>query len=262
MKLRLACPFFFLTAVCVLLSGCGARGSTSGASAFSQTEQTVTQPSSAEAVISGQAVQEPVLEPDLEYISALASLNLGEKIPLLTVNGQPIYKNDVESEKLSNEKTVSNGMKQLEAMGIPEEEKDQYRASLTLKSEEQIIQGLIERQVQWQEAERRGITADVEATYQQLLDDDRTTRQAADNGDAQARTIQIEQDAFIEAMGYTSAEEYYRFVADNLQSAAKISELRRQVIAGFNEEQKQDEEAAYQAFVNRLVDEAEIVYMD
>ena len=262
MKLRLAGPLFFLTAVCVLLSGCGTSGSTSQVSVFSQAEQTVTQPSSSEVVVSGQIAQGPMLEPDLEYMSALASLNLGEKIPLLTVNGQPIYKNDVESEKLTNEKTVSNGMEQLEAMEIPEEDKEQYRASLILKSEEQIVQEFIERRVQCQEAERRGITADVEAIYLQLLTDDRTTRQAADNGDAQARTLQIEQDAFIEAMGYASVEEYYQFAADNLQSAAKISELRRQVIAGFDEEQKQDEEAAYQTFVKRLVEAAEIVYID
>lgn len=227
---KVICIGLVLIALCMMLSGCGDGQSTSAVGSLSS------------------------------YMSELIGLNESEKIPLLTVNGEPIYENTVQVKKMTNQERVSNGLKQLESMDVTEEQKEQYRASLVLKSEEEIIQELIEQSVQRQEAERRGITVDVDALYEQMLADYRLIQQSAESGDAQAKKNMAEQDAFIEGMGYDSPEEYFRFAAETSQSAGKITELRRQVIAEM--EGVQDTDAAYEAFVDDLVAKAEIVYVD
>lgn len=218
-----------LVALCMVLSGCGDSG----------TENT---------------------DPLVGLMSDLASLNQAEKKIALTVNGKPIYRNEIESTLLNNQVRVAEGLEQLESADIPEEKKQEMRSSLVVKTEQEVIEKLIEQRVQQQEAERRGITVDVDAIYEQMLADYRLIQQSAESGDAQSKKNLSEQDAFIEGMGYDSPEEYFRYAAETSQSSNKVAELRRQVIAEM--EGVQDTDAAYQAFVDDLVAKAEIVYVD
>lgn len=203
---------------------------------------------------------EEVAESNIGLMSDLASLNQGEKKIALTVNGVPIYRNEIEFTLLNNQVRVAEGLEQLEAADLSEEKKQEMRSSLVVQTEQEVIEKLIEQRVQKQEAECRGITVDVEAIYEQMLADYRLIQQSAKSGDARAKKNMAEQDAFIEGMGYDSPEEYFRFAAEVSQSAGKITELRRQVIAEM--EGVQDTDAAYEAFVNDLVAKAEIVYVD
>lgn len=105
-------------------------------------------------------------------------------------------------------------------MDISEQEKAQLRASCKYKSEEEIINKLIAKIVQKQEAERRNIDVPLEEVYNKLKDDYYTVKDIADNGEGaekqNAQTSLADMQAYIDGMGYKSLEEYFQATSEGL----------------------------------------------
>ena len=249
-RLFIICSFFIIS---VALVGCSS-GKSSVPSASN----------SAAAVSIGVTSTDMILnEPNADFQSKLAEINRSEEVVQFTVNGQPVYTKTVLAAKLADANAVETALKQIDAMDISEQEKAQMREPYQIKSEEQIIHQIIANIVQDQEAKRRGIDVSLEETYHRLKSDYNAVKDAAENGEGNekrnAQTSLNDIQAYIDGMGYESLEEYFHATAEGLLEPARISKLRSEILAGFSEEQKQDEEGSYQKLIDDLIAKAEVV---
>ena len=214
--------------------------------------------------IDGPLINTP--SPDPNYYTELAKLN-GSKQVFGTVNGEPIYSNSLLSKKLSNEYSVRNGLAQLEGMEMAEEQKDELRAQLVIKTEKEILDEVIGQELLRQEAERRGIKGtpvdeikeDLENNYNMIAD---AAKNEQGSGKQQADIALEEIRLWMEAMDYDTLDEYFTASAEGSQSASKITELLRLEGADDTGEAGHDYASVYARLVSQLRSTASIEFVD
>ena len=204
--------------------------------------------------------QGEIASPDPQYMIDLASINNMEEVVLVTVNGEPIFTRTLLAKKLGNERTVRNGLAQIDAMDISEQEKQEMRTQYVLKSDEEITEDLIEQELLLQEAKRRGIVVSIDTIYQQLESDYNLLVDCAENGEGdekqEAQVILEDTKTWMKAMDYDTVDEYLSATAEIMISYHMIVKLLEQEGANMNDT---SEQSAYRLLVQQLKSNATIV---
>lgn len=176
-----------------------------------------------------------------------------------TVNGAPIYELSLLAAKKSNEITYQNAMEQIDTMDITDEEQERYRSQFSIKSDSELLDQLIQKEVIVQEANNLGIeVTDEEAadyarsTYQQL-------EELAESGDAQNQNDYNFLNAYITTLGLTP-EEYCQTVGIGpYKQAVYQQRLQEAFFADYSGDASTDQQTLYQNYIQSLVDNADMV---
>ena len=89
------------------------------------------------------------------------------RIVIAVVNGKEIYKSEIETQKEILALSKQNGLNQIEAMPIPESEKQALRQQLEkgTKTDEDILKEIIRKTVVFQQATKQGLLSDFDEAY-------------------------------------------------------------------------------------------------
>lgn len=174
------------------------------------------------------------------------------------VNGEPIYQRDFLVAKKRAEITSANAISQISITENTEEDKTRLREQFAMPDDNSIVQDLIQGAVIRQEAERRHLTVSDEEACEYGENVYRQMQQAAANDPQNQPDLDLI-NAYMSTLGL-SPEEYFKTIAiEGYKSYLLKDRLYESVYAEFTEEQKSSENA-YEDYIKKLVERAEVTF--
>ena len=190
-----------------------------------------------------------------------------DKTIAVLVNEEPIYLADFEIEKSYQELTQKLALKQIDMLNLSEKEKDQLKEKQknSIKTENEILDGLIQSKVLLQEAQRQGVSVDIEEAYNMLKSQYEIVKEIANRPDADAVDKANYQFilAYQKHMGYTE-DEYLQqtsAVYQRLLIQNKLLELNAYPSTGTDKITSYDsQKEAVDDYITELVSQADVIY--